>query len=125
MKHFKAKCDYEKLAKEYGTPLYIYDIESLQQQYLKIKDSFGGFKSLVCYALKANSNLSILNTLAKLGSGADCVSLNEVKRAILAGIPPYKIIFSGVGKEDYEIEEAIKLGILFINVELKMVALSY
>ncbi|WP_104747116.1 diaminopimelate decarboxylase [Helicobacter bilis] len=120
MKHFKAKCDYEKLAKEYGTPLYIYDIESLQQQYLKIKDSFGGFKSLVCYALKANSNLSILNTLAKLGSGADCVSLNEVKRAILAGIPPYKIIFSGVGKEDYEIEEAIKLGILFINVESKM-----
>lgn len=120
MKHFKVQCDYEKLARQYGTPLYIYDIESLQQQYLKIKDSFGGFKSLICYALKANSNLSILKTLAKLGSGADCVSLNEVKRALLAGIPAYKIIFSGVGKEDYEIEEAIKLGILFINVESKM-----
>lgn len=120
MKHFKATFDYEMLAKQYGTPLYIYDIESLQNQYLRIKDSFLGFKSLVCYALKANSNLSILQTLAKLGSGADCVSLNEVKRAILAGIPPYKIIFSGVGKEDSEIKEAISLGILFINVESEM-----
>lgn len=120
MKHFKATCDYTMLAKQYGTPLYIYDIEFLQNQYLKIKDSFGGFKSLVCYALKANSNLSILQTLARLGSGADCVSLNEVKRAILAGIPPYKIIFSGVGKEDSEIREAISLGILFINVESAM-----
>lgn len=120
MKYFKAKCDYKKLANKYGTPLYIYDIDSIQKQYLKIKDSFSGFKSIICYALKANSNLSILNILAKLGSGADCVSLNEVKRALLAGIPAYKIIFSGVGKEDYEIEEAIKLGILFINVESKM-----
>lgn len=120
MKHFRATCDYAMLAKQYGTPLYLYDIESLQQQYLTIKDSFGGFKSLVCYALKANSNLSILQTLAKLGSGADCVSLNEIKRAMLAGIPPYKIIFSGVGKEDNEIREAIKLGILFINVESAM-----
>lgn len=120
MKHFKAACDYTALAKKYGTPLYIYDMESVKNQYLRIKDSFGGFKSLVCYALKANSNLSILQTLARLGSGADCVSINEVRRAILAGIPPYKIIFSGVGKEDIEIEEAIGLGILFINVESAM-----
>lgn len=120
MKHFKPTCDYDALAKQYGTPLYLYDIESLQQQYRTIKDSFGGFKSLVCYALKANSNLGILRTLAELGSGADCVSLNEVRRAMLAGIPPYKIIFSGVGKEDCEIREAIRLGILFINVESKM-----
>lgn len=120
MRHFKATCNYEKLANQYGTPLYIYDIESLKKQYMQIKDSFCGFKSLVCYALKANSNLSILQTLAKLGSGADCVSINEVRRAILAGIPPYKIIFSGVGKEDDEIREAIKLGILFINIESAM-----
>lgn len=120
MKFFQAKCDYTMLAKQYGTPLYLYDIESIQSQFNSIKNSFSGFKSLICYALKANSNLSIIKTLANLGSGADCVSLNEVKRAMLAGIPPYKIIFSGVGKEDYEIYEAIKLGILFINVESEM-----
>ena len=64
--------------------------------------------------------MSIIHTLAKLGSGADCVSLNEVKRALLAGIPRYKIIFSGVGKEDYEIKEALEIGILFLNVESEM-----
>ncbi len=120
MQHFKALCDFDLLAKKYGTPLYIYDIDSMKNSYQIIKNSFCGFKSLICYALKANSNLSILQTLAKLGSGADCVSINEVKRALLAGIPPYKIIFSGVGKEDYEIKEAIKLGILFINIESEM-----
>ncbi len=120
MKHFSVNCDFSLLAKQYGTPLYIYDLDSIKNNYNIIKNSFGGFKSIVCYALKANSNLSILQTLAKLGSGADCVSINEVKRALLAGIPPYKIIFSGVGKEDQEIIEAIKLGILFINVESEM-----
>lgn len=120
MRHFLADFDGEFLARKYGTPLYIYDIDSMQKRYLALKDSFAGFKSLICYALKANSNLSIVKTLANMGSGADCVSLNEVRRAILAGIPRYKIIFSGVGKEDYEILEALKLGILFINVESKM-----
>ncbi len=120
MQHFNSQCDYITLAKQYGTPLYIYDIDSIQTQYFNIKNSFGGFKSLVCYALKANSNLSVVKSLAHCGSGADCVSLNEVKRALLAGIPSYKIIFSGVGKEDHEILEAIKLGVLFINVESEM-----
>ncbi|RDU60875.1 diaminopimelate decarboxylase [Helicobacter sp. MIT 14-3879] len=120
MKYFQASCDYAELAKIYGTPLYLYDLDSIQEQYKNIKASFGGFKSLVCYALKANSNLSIINVLAKIGSGADCVSFNEVKRALLAGIPRYKIIFSGVGKEDYEIREALKAGILFLNVESEM-----
>ena len=92
MQHFNSQCDYITLAKQYGTPLYIYDIDSIQTQYFNIKNSFGGFKSLVCYALKANSNLSVVKSLAHCGSGADCVSLNEVKRALLAGIPSYKII---------------------------------
>ena len=103
MRHFR-DCDFYALAQKYGTPLYLYDIESIQKRYTEIKEAFSGFKSLICYALKANSNLSIIKTLANMGSGADCVSINEVKRALLAGIPPYKIIFSGVGKEDSEID---------------------
>lgn len=105
------------LAREYGTPLYVYDLLRIERNFLSFKEAFGGRKSLICYALKANSNLGILSTLARLGSGADCVSIGEVKRALLAGIPKYKIIFSGVGKRTEEIEEALKLDILFLNVE--------
>lgn len=105
------------LAKEYDTPLYVYDLSRIERNLLSFKEAFGGRKSLICYALKANSNLGILSTLARLGSGADCVSIGEVKRALLAGIPKYKIIFSGVGKRAEEIEEALKLDILFLNVE--------
>lgn len=105
------------LAKQYDTPLYVYDLSRIERNFLSFKEAFGGRKSLICYALKANSNLGILSTLAQLGSGADCVSIGEVKRALLAGIPKYKIIFSGVGKRAEEIEEALKLDILFLNVE--------
>ena len=105
------------LAREYDTPLYVYDLLRIERNFLSFKEAFGGRKSLICYALKANSNLGILSTLARLGSGADCVSIGEVKRALLAGIPKYKIIFSGVGKRAEEIEEALKLDILFLNVE--------
>lgn len=105
------------LAREYDTPLYVYDLSRIERNFLSFKEAFGGRKSLICYALKANSNLGILSTLARLGSGADCVSIGEVKRALLAGIPKYKIIFSGVGKRAEDIEEALKLDILFLNVE--------
>lgn len=105
------------LAREYDTPLYVYDLSRIERNFLSFKEAFGGRKSLICYALKANSNLGILSTLARLGSGADCVSIGEVKRALLAGIPKYKIIFSGVGKRAEEIEEALKLDILFLNIE--------
>lgn len=105
------------LAREYDTPLYVYDLSRIERNFLSFKEAFVGRKSLICYALKANSNLGILSTLARLGSGADCVSIGEVKRALLAGIPKYKIIFSGVGKRAEEIEEALKLDILFLNVE--------
>lgn len=105
------------LANTYGTPLYVYDMEKIKANFLAFKTAFGGRKSLICYALKANSNLSILRLLAHLGSGADCVSIGEVKRALIAGIPKYKIIFSGVGKRDEEIQEALNLDILLLNVE--------
>ncbi|MDE7172792.1 MAG: diaminopimelate decarboxylase [Helicobacter sp.] len=106
-----------ELAKRFGTPLYLYDFSHITRQYSALKDEFAARKSLIAYALKANSNLSIVAHLARLGAGADCVSLGEVKRALLAGIAPYKIIFSGVGKQEYEIREALKVGILFLNVE--------
>ncbi|MDE7217833.1 MAG: diaminopimelate decarboxylase, partial [Helicobacter sp.] len=97
-----------ELAKRFGTPLYLYDFSHITRQYSALKDEFAARKSLIAYALKANSNLSIVAHLARLGAGADCVSLGEVKRALLAGIAPYKIIFSGVGKQEYEIREALK-----------------
>ncbi len=109
--------DFKALAKKYGTPLYVYDFDYMKSQYRALKKAFEGSKSLIAYAVKANSNLSVINLFAKEGSGADCVSIGEVKRAITAKIPTYKIIFSGVGKSDEEIREALKLNILMINVE--------
>lgn len=108
-----------QIAREYQTPIFAYDFDKIEEYYHQFKSAFSGRKTLICYALKANSNLSVVKKLASLESGADCVSLGEIKRAILAGIPPYKIIYSGVGKQEEEIKEAIKLGILFINIESK------
>ena len=109
--------DYKKLAQKYDTPLYIYDFNEVAKNYEAIKNAFKARKSIIAYAVKANSNMSLLKLLAELGSGADCVSIGEVKRALLAGIPNYKIIFSGVGKRDDEIEEALQKDILYINIE--------
>lgn len=109
--------DFRSLAQTYQTPLYVYDFDRVKENFLSFKDAFAGRKSLICYALKANSNLSLLSFLASLGAGADCVSIGEVKRVLLAGIPKYKIIFSGVGKRDDEIKEALKEDILFLNLE--------
>jgi len=109
--------DVKALAKEYGTPLYVYDFDYMSERYTELKEAFKGRKSIVAYAVKANSNLSVVKHFAKMGSGADCVSIGEVRRAFLAGIPAYKIIFSGVGKSDEEIREAIEKDILYINVE--------
>ena len=109
--------DFKQLAGEYKTPLYIYDLDHMTAQYTELKDAFKARKSILCYAVKANSNLSVVRHFAKMGSGADCVSIGEVRRAFLAGIPAYKIIFSGVGKSDDEIREAIEKDILYINVE--------
>ncbi|ANV97575.1 diaminopimelate decarboxylase [Helicobacter enhydrae] len=109
--------DFKHLAQRYQTPLYVYDFPKIQENFLAFKEAFAGRKSLICYALKANSNLSLIAHLAQMGAGADCVSFGEVRRALLAGIPKYKIIFSGVGKRDDEIEGALREDILFLNVE--------
>ena len=109
--------DFKKLANEYKTPLYVYDFDYMKAQYRALKEVFEGSKSLISYAVKSNSNLSVIQNFANEGSGADCVSIGEVKRALLAGVKPYKIIFSGVGKSDSEIKEALELKILMINVE--------
>lgn len=109
--------DFKALANEYKTPLYVYDFDYMKAQYEELKEAFRGKKSIIAYAVKANSNLSVVKHFAKMGSGADCVSIGEVRRAFLAGVPAYKIIFSGVGKTDDEIREAIEKDILYINVE--------
>lgn len=109
--------NFKELASTYKTPLYIYDLDYMSAQYKELKEAFKGRKSIMAYAIKSNSNLSVIKHFAELGSGADCVSIGEVRRAFLAGIPSYKIIFSGVGKSDNEIREAIQKDILYINVE--------
>ena len=109
--------DFKELANKYQTPYYVYDFDHITKQYEELKGAFKARKSLVAYAVKANSNLSVIKHLANLGAGADCVSIGEVRRALKAGVPSYKIIFSGVGKSDEEIKEALNLDILLINVE--------
>jgi diaminopimelate decarboxylase len=109
--------DFKKLADKYGTPLYVYDFNHFENQYNELKKAFKARKSIIAYAVKANSNLSVIKKFASLGSGADCVSIGEVKRALLAGVDKYKIIFSGVGKRDDEIKEALEKDILMLNLE--------
>jgi len=109
--------DYRALVEKYGSPLYMYDFDYIQNRYSTLKEAFAGKKSLINYAVKANSNLSVIGHLAKLGAGADCVSIGEVYRALDAGVDKYKIIFSGVGKRDDEIEEALNKDILMLNLE--------
>jgi diaminopimelate decarboxylase len=105
------------LADAVGTPFYCYSTATLQRHYRVFADAFGDVDALVCYAMKANSNQSVLRTLAKLGAGSDVVSGGELKRALAAGFPPEKILFSGVGKTEAELRQALAADILCINVE--------
>ncbi|WJR79315.1 diaminopimelate decarboxylase [Bradyrhizobium sp. NP1] len=105
------------LAQAVGTPFYCYSTATLERHYRVFTEAFAGEKVLVCYAMKANSNQSVLRTLAKLGAGADVVSGGELKRALAAGIPPSKIVFSGVGKTEAELRAALAADILCINIE--------
>ncbi len=106
-----------RLVQKYDTPLYLYDFNYISTRYGELKEAFEGHKSLITYAVKANSNLSVIRHIAQMGAGADCVSIGEVKRAIKAGVDRYKIIFSGVGKRDEEIQEALNSDILMLNLE--------
>ena len=106
-----------ELAQRYGTPLYVYSKRTLVEHYLKLDRAFKDIPHLVCYSAKANGNLAVLRALAERGAGADVVSGGELHRALLAGIPPERIVYSGVGKTDAELRAAIEAGIRAINVE--------
>ncbi len=105
------------LGEAVGTPFYCYSTATLQRHYKVFADAFADVPSLVCYAMKANSNQAVIATLARLGAGADVVSGGELKRALAAGVPPEKIMFSGVGKTAGELAAAVDANILCINVE--------
>src|SRR5436190_16988732 len=106
-----------ELADAVGTPFYCYSTATLERHYRVFSDAFADEKALVCYSLKANSNQSVLRTLAKLGAGADVVSGGELKRALAAGIPSEKILFSGIGKTETELRAALDADLLCINIE--------
>lgn len=107
----------QDLAEKFGTPLYVYSYNTFMGHFLKLKKAFAPVKPLICYSVKANSNLAILKTLVEHGSGLDIVSGGELFRALKVGCPPSRIVYASVGKTDKEIEEAIAKGILFFNVE--------
>ena len=108
------------IAQEVGTPVYVYSTATLERHYTVFRDAMAGIgrgDALIAYAVKANSNVSVLKTLADLGAGADTVSEGEVRRALAAGVPPERIVFSGVGKTARELAFALDVGVAEINVE--------
>ncbi|MBL4692738.1 MAG: diaminopimelate decarboxylase [Magnetovibrio sp.] len=105
------------IADDVGTPFYAYSTATLTRHFEVYADALRGMNAMICFAVKANSNQAVLTTLSALGSGADVVSGGELKRALKAHIKPHRIVFSGVGKLDVEIEAALLAGIKQINVE--------
>jgi diaminopimelate decarboxylase len=106
-----------EIAAAVGTPFYVYSAAALTTRYHAFADAFLPAQPLVCYAVKANSNLAVLRLLARLGAGADVVSEGELRRVLAAGIPPERIVFSGVGKTRAELDRAVAVGIHQINIE--------
>lgn len=125
MHHFERKggemvCEgvpLRRIAEDVGTPVYVYSHATLTNHYRAFDRAFSGIPHLICYSMKANSNGSVIRTFTNLGSGVDIVSGGELSRAIGAGAPPSKIVYSGVGKMEWEIVEALRHGILMFNVE--------
>ena len=105
------------IAIQHGTPCYIYSRATLERHWRAFDEALAGIDHLVCYAVKANSNLAVLNVLARLGSGFDIVSVGELERVLAAGGDPHKVVFSGVGKRDDEMRRALEVGIHCFNVE--------
>ncbi len=108
------------IADAVGTPVYVYSTATLERHYIVLRDALvaeGLGDPLIAYAVKANSNVAVLRTLGNLGAGADTVSIGEIKRALAAGIPPERIVFSGVGKTEAELAFALEVGVCEINVE--------
>src|SRR5437870_5816110 len=105
-----------QIAEQVGTPTYVYSFSTIERHVRVFDAAFAGQKHLLCYSMKANSNLAVLRALTSLGAGVDIVSAGELYRALRAGADPKKIVFSGVGKRDDEIEYALETGILSFNV---------
>src|SRR5262249_38490385 len=105
------------IAAQVGTPCYVYSLATLRRHYRVFDDAFRNIPHLICYSVKANSNLAVLRTFAREGSGFDIVSGGELFRALKAGADPAKIVFSGVGKTREEIVAALRAGILMFNIE--------
>ncbi|GIU43797.1 diaminopimelate decarboxylase [Shewanella sairae] len=114
---YAEQCQVAELAKQHGTPLYIYSRATLERHWHAFDNAVSDHPHLICYAVKANSNIAVLNVLARLGSGFDIVSGGELSRVIEAGGDPAKVVFSGVGKTVAEMEMALNLGIYCFNVE--------
>jgi diaminopimelate decarboxylase len=108
----------QDICHQYGSPCYVYSRATLERHWLAFDRAFGDHAHLICYAVKANSNIALLNVLARLGSGFDIVSLGELERVLAAGGDAKKIVFSGVGKREDEILAALKIGIRCFNVEV-------
>ena len=107
----------QKIAEQYATPCYIYSRKTLERHWHAFNDAFGEHKHLICYSVKACSNIAILNLFARLGSGFDIVSVGELERVLKAGGDPKKIVFSGVGKRSDEMQRALEVGIRCFNIE--------
>ncbi len=114
---FAEDVDLTQLAGKVGTPFYVYSAATLRRHVNVMRDAFEGIPTLIAYAMKANSNQAVLKVLANEGAGADVVSGGELERAIAAGIPPEKIVFSGVGKTVAEMRRGLELGIHCFNLE--------
>lgn len=114
---FAETVDLQQLAEQYGTPVFVYSRATLERHWKAFDQALGDHPHLVCYAVKANSSLAVLNVLAKLGSGFDIVSQGELQRVLKAGGDASKVVFSGVGKKADEMEFALKTGIRCFNVE--------
>ncbi len=105
------------IADEVGSPVYVYSTATLERHYLAFSEGVSELNPLICFAVKANSNIAVLKTLARLGAGADVVSIGELKRAMAAGIPANKIIYSGVGKSKADLYTSLDIGVHQINAE--------
>ncbi|HEY8554167.1 MAG TPA: diaminopimelate decarboxylase [Burkholderiales bacterium] len=110
-------CDLAAIAAAVGTPCYVYSRAAIEERWRAFDDAFGGRRHLVCYAVKANSNLAVLEVLARLGSGFDITSGGELERVLAAGGDPARVVFSGVGKTEAEMRRALEAGIACFNVE--------
>ena len=107
----------DSIATQYGTPCYVYSRATIERHWKAFDSALGKHPHLICYAVKANSNIGVLNVMARLGSGFDIVSIGELERVLRAGGDPAKVVFSGVGKREDEMQRALELGIYCFNVE--------